>query len=725
MRGGISVVYPVFNEAESLQALYDRTVVALERLLVPFEIVFVDDCSTDASLDVLQGLATIDDRVVVQTHNENQGIFSAWKTGASASRFDVICVLDSDLQNPPEAIPSLWRRLQDGPWDFIQGTRSSIEWDRGWRRLQSRILNALLNVAFADDATDNKSGFLMGPKVEFVSILDSTPRLRYPHTFIRAAARSAGLSVGEVETLFLPRQAGTSFLVGWRSIAASLEVLIDIPRALRAFGRGPGSPVRALLRDLPATEISVEVHGTSGQLRRWFYFATMRLHAWHIRPSVKRIYFDLMRSQYMTREQIDAYQLRRLQRLLLHCYNHVPYYRAAMDESGLRPEDIRELADLRRFPMLSKDDVRANLYFDLFADTHQKRHMHRIATSGSTGVPFVTFADRDQLEVRFATTLRAQHWAGWRFGDRQTRLWHQTLGMSPIQAFKEKLDAILLRRSFVPAFEINEERLHLTMRKIARRKPVLLDGYAESLNYLARYLEHSGGLGYRPKGVMSSAQILPAQVRARIETTLGTTVFDKYGAREFSGIAYSCGRPDTHHVMDESYIVEIVVEGRPAMPGEVGEVLITDLNNFSVPLIRYRIGDLATAVEQAPCPCGRELSQVGEIQGRTQALVYCQDGTVLPGTFFAHFFKDYDSQLEAFQVVQEERGSILLKIVKGRQWSESNWQGLLSHLSSYLGQSALDVEFVDEIPLLKTGKRSPVVSTVNADFQDLGSGVVA
>ena len=83
--------------------------------------------------------------------------------------------------------------------------------------------------------------------------------------------------------------------------------------------------------------------------------------------------------------------------------------------------------------------------------------------------------------------------------------------------------------------------------------------------------------------------------------------------------------------MDESYIVELLVDGRPAEPGEVGEVVITDLNNFSVPLIRYRIGDLATAVDGTPCPCGRDLSRIGRIEGRTQAIVYCGTAPGYPG----------------------------------------------------------------------------------------------
>ena len=188
--------------------------------------------------------------------------------------------------------------------------------------------------------------------------------------------------------------------------------------------------------------------------------------------------------------------------------------------------------------------------------------------------------------------------------------------------------------------------------------------------------------------------------------SLGARVFDKYGSREFSGIAYQCEAGEALHVMDESYVVELLVEGRPARPGEVGEVVVTDLNNFSVPLIRYRIGDLADRGRRSESPvrAARTLSRIGEIQGRTQAIVHCADGTWLPGTFFAHFFKEYDHVVRFFQVVQEERGAFALRVVKGDQFSSAGFDELMTALREYIVDTKVDVEFVDEIPLGANGQ---------------------
>src|SRR6516165_8025523 len=164
--------------------------------------------------------------------------------------------------------------------------------------------------------------------------------------------------------------------------------------------------------------------------------------------------------------------------------------------------------------------------------------MLKITTSGSTGEPFVCYVDKHQLEMRWAATLRSMEWAGYRFGDRQARLWHQTIGMSLGQVIRERIDALLSRRMFIPAYEMSDKNLPQSMEKLRKFRPVLIDGYAESFNFLAHYIKRHSITGVRPKGIISSAQALPEQSRRVIENAFGCCVFDKYGSREFSGIAY-------------------------------------------------------------------------------------------------------------------------------------------------------------------------------------------
>jgi phenylacetate-CoA ligase len=365
--------------------------------------------------------------------------------------------------------------------------------------------------------------------------------------------------------------------------------------------------------------------------------------------------------------------------------------------------------------------VRRHLYFDIMSDNHDKADILKIATSGSTGEPFVCFVDRAQLEFRWAATLRSMEWTGYRFGDRQLRLWHQTVGMSRTQVAREMADALLSRRKFIPAYEMTDESLKEFVRTIEEYQPVLLDGYAESFNFLARYLKDHGRLHLSPKGIISSAQTLPDSSRRAIEEAFGCKVFDKYGSREFSGIAYECEAHRGHHVVGEGYIVEVLKDGRPCPPGEVGEVVITDLNNYCLPFLRYRIGDLAEAIDPAePCPCGRGLPRLGRIEGRVQSILIGSNGTYVPGTFFAHVLKDYDHAIRQFQIVQEERGAIVFKVVRGKRFTDEALEEVLTVLRRYLGADLrIAVEYHENIDMVRTGKRLATVSKLGIDFQEI------
>ncbi|MCO5300452.1 MAG: glycosyltransferase [Candidatus Nanopelagicales bacterium] len=714
----VSVVAPAYNEEASLPTLASRLLRATEKAGIGCELIIVDDGSDDNTWKVIAGLTEEwGDAVRGIQHGDNRGIPASWQTGVEEARGEYVCLIDADLQNPPEQVVTLYRRLLESRADIAQGTRSSIERDRDSRLLFSKGLNLMLNMAFGDGAQDSKSGFLLAPRRVVADIVEHRGRYNHFQTFIRVAARAKGYTFVEVETLFQPRRTGESFLAGRRAWEVSGQALADFPRALREFGRGRREPIDGTVapRNKPVPKAK---HPYDGWRRAWFeaYFATMPAHKWLIRRRARAIYLELKRIERLPANEIRDLQLRKLQRLVQHARVHVPYYREVLRDGDW----ISHLDDITQLPLLDKSTIRERLYFDLFSDTHRKRDMHKIATSGSTGEPFVTYADRYQLEVRFATTLRSMEWTGWRFGDKQARLWHQTLGMSKTQVARERIDAFFMRRLFIPAFEISPETLDDFVAEIREWDPVLVDGYAESLNFLASYLREGRSAGFSPSAVMSSAQVLPEQVKRSIEGGLNTRVFDKYGSREFSGIAYQCEASDDHHVMDESYLVEVLVEGRPAKPGEVGEVVITDLNNYSVPLIRYRVGDLAQAVDQSqPCPCGRGLSRIGRIEGRTQAIVHCADGTWMPGTFFAHFFKDFDYIVRLFQIHQVEKGSFTLRLVRGPQWTEEGETEMLQILSGFIGDTVVTVEHVDEIPLLRTGKRSPVVSDVREDFQGL------
>lgn len=618
--------------------------------------------------------------------------------------------MDGDLQYLPEDVYRLYRELKYSNADVVQGWRSMIGRVKGVRYFISRALDIMLRVLFRMKMFDIKSGFFICERDIFAHILQRRLSYAYFQTLVMVSAHAKGYKIQQIETLFEDRKLGTSFLPVM-PIKAIARSLVDLAKGVVEF-RLMSSGSDILSEYLAAHPLAKPLDSPSVLRRLYFHLFVllMPMHHWLVSFPVWRYYFQLRASQWLRPEEIRELQELKLRRLVLHAYRHVPYYRELFDREHLAPTSIRTLEDLQRLPVLTKEEIRRHLHFDLMSSHHDKSKMLAVTTSGSTGEPLTLYADKAQLEMRWATTLRNCEWTGYRFGDRQVRLWHSTLGLSRLRAVREHLDAWLSRRTFFRAFAMDERNLDRFVRFLRRKQPVLIDGYAEAFNMIANYLHAHSVDGVRPKGIISSAQTLSRESRALIEEAFHTKVFDKYGSREFSGIAHECEAHAGHHVNAESYIVEIVHDGRPVRPGELGEVLVTDLNNLSVPLIRYALGDLAVAAE-SPCPCGRGLPLIGEVQGRTQAIIIGTNGCFLPGTFFAHLLKDYGHIIRQFQVVQETLGKVELKIIRGPRFSDGELEKLMAQIREHLGgDMVIDVQFVEAIPLGRTGKHYHSVS---------------
>jgi len=717
----ISVIAPCFNEEYNVPALVERVLGVLDRGKLSGELVLVDDGSSDGTRRVIEEhMQQHPDRVVGRFHARNAGIAAAWKTGTASARGKYVCVIDADLQYQPEDILRLHRTLIESSVDVVQGWRSAVGREKDTRYHLSRGLNKILNTAFDMNLHDNKSGFVICEREVMQDLLSYEGSYSYWQSFIMVAAHAKGYAYRDIEILFENRKQGTSFL-DKSAYRASVRSFVDIGKALWEYRLHRPVPDVAthFLKRYPVIDRTPKRNAVR-EIEWRTYMANFNRTHWMITRDVEHYYDSLNKTQWLTMSQMRELQDEKLRRLVRHAYRNVPYYRARMQEAGIHPDDIRSQEDLHKLPLLSKQDVRDHIYFDIMSENHDKDHVLKISTSGSTGEPFVCFADRAQLEFRWAATLRSQEWTGYRFGDPCVRLWHQTLGMSKEQVLKERLDALFVRRKFVPVFEMRDDLLARTIREISDWKPTLIDGYAEALNLLAQYIQASGGLSNKPRGVMSSAQTLPEGSRRVIEDAFGCKVYDKYGGREFSGIAYECEAHEGHHVVSEGYIVEILRDGNPAAPGETGEVVITDLNNCCMPFIRYRIGDLAEAVDNdRPCSCGRGMPRIGNIDGRVQSIIQGVDGRYLPGTFFAHYLKEFDFAFKLYQVVQDERDAMTFKVVKGSRYSDDVLEEVLATFRRYLGEEMrIDVEFVQDVEMVRTGKRLASVSRLPVDFQN-------
>lgn len=289
-----------------------------------------------------------------------------------------------------------------------------------------------------------------------------------------------------------------------------------------------------------------------------FYKDSFYLHHWTMTAKSLGYWEEMKESQWLSAEKIKQLQIKKLERLLKYAYENVPYYKKLFDENGTTFKHIQTFKDLQKIPLLNKETVKKSADGPLLSRNIDYSKVLKIRTSGSSGMPLHIYADVKQLDMRYAAVLRCWKWTGWKFGDKSIRLWHQTIGMTEEQAAKEWLDAYLMRREFLPVFEMDDKNLMKYILKIKEYQPKIMDGYAEAFDILANFIRANEIEDVFVPAVISSAQMLSDKMRENISKSMHTEVFDRYGCREFSTIAHECSFHKGYHVNAENLIVELI-----------------------------------------------------------------------------------------------------------------------------------------------------------------------
>lgn len=418
---------------------------------------------------------------------------------------------------------------------------------------------------------------------------------------------------------------------------------------------------------------------------------------------------DYERDQWLAPEQIRALQWQRLQNLLQHCERNVPYYRRRWRELGVTAADIRSLDDYARLPVLGKDEIRE--HFDEFkADGWHDRLLYKV-TGGSTGEPMCFGYTRESNERRSAVMWRGYGWAGARMGRRTLYLWGGAVGAPhPLHQFKDRIYHAAFARRLLNSFHMTDANIGDYADAIDAYRPEVIVGYVGPLVRLAQWLLDNHRQVAQPAAVLGAAEALHDFQRELIERAFGCPAYNTYGCREVMLIASECEHRHGLHVNADHLVVEL---HGAAAPGDSGEVLLTDLSNLGMPLLRYANGDLATASAEA-CPCGRGLPLLAHVDGRKLDAIRTPDGHLLPGEFFPHMLKDVPG-LRRFQLVQRRLDRLDLALVCDERFDDNSMTYIRRELAKVVGnQVVLDCRIVDDIPLTPSGKLRVTVSALEA-----------
>lgn len=414
------------------------------------------------------------------------------------------------------------------------------------------------------------------------------------------------------------------------------------------------------------------------------------------------------RDQWLAPEEVQALQFQRLKRLLGWCYREVPYYKRRWDALGIVPQDIRDMGDFAKLPVLTKADIRDNA--DEIKATSLKATLGYKATGGSTGEPLRFGFTRESNDRRVAVMWRGYGWAGSRMGRRTLFLWGGAVGNpTAMHRLKDRIYNAVFARKLLDSFHMSEANMVGYADAIDDYRPEVIVGYVGPLVRLAEWLLEHGRQVARPVSVIGAAEALHPFQRELIERAFGAPAYNTYGCREFMLIASECEHRQGLHVNADHLVVETLDhEGLPTLTGS-GEVAITDLFNYGMPFIRYVNGDMATHASSS-CSCGRGLPMLASVDGRKLDAIRTPAGHILPGEFFPHMLKDVPG-LARFQLVQRRLDRLDLSIVRGNGFEDASLDYIRREVGKVLGDSAeLHCHFVDDIPLTRSGKLRVTVS---------------
>lgn len=414
----------------------------------------------------------------------------------------------------------------------------------------------------------------------------------------------------------------------------------------------------------------------------------------------------------MDRASLLKSQNHRLRNILLHAYENTGYYKQLFDSYNLDVNSDDFVSRFSELPLLTKKIVKQN-YDELIAKNIPLSEITKASTGGSTGVPMYFLRDKECLYLRRGQELFFDDWMNYKIGKKVGYFVSGSHFDGRISKLKFKIRNSLTDRmvSFDP-HEITEEYMASFLKQYNSFKPEVIKCFPNALTPFVHFIKKNNLKVAPVKTISCTGETLYKQQKEMFEDVFKAEVFEKVGTRESGVFACECKEHQGLHIFTEGVYLELIKQdGSHARDGDMGKVVITDLFNKAMPLIRYEIGDMAVSNGDKLCKCGSSLPLLRSYLGRTRDIIVDDEGNPRPGYLFVEIIKNLNLNAQ-IQVYQPEKEKVLIRIVKKSE-EDISTNELLSQFQEILGKNiSVTVEYVEEIPRDPSGKYSYVKSDV-------------
>lgn len=402
-----------------------------------------------------------------------------------------------------------------------------------------------------------------------------------------------------------------------------------------------------------------------------------------------------------------------LANLLRHCAANVPYYAELIASAGDGYEtDAVEY--LRKLPLLTKEIIRGQFERLQSRDLGQ-RHWVYNTSGGSTGEPVKLIQDREFQDRQMAIQLLSFEWAGRQLGEPALHIWGSVRDiLHGSERWQMRILNGLSNDRYRNAFRMTPDTMRGLLQQLNDERPKLIVAYVQALYELAQFATREQITVVPQEAIVTSAGTLYPAMRATIESVFRCPVFDRYGSREVGDIACECEQHAGLHVFPFGNYVEIVDEAGEVVPdGVEGDIVVTNLNNYAMPLIRYRIGDRGVMARAGGCACGRSGQILQRVSGRSVDVFLKRDGTHVDGVYFFHMLRSRD-WVRQFQIVQADYDRVIFRVAPQGDPRPEELEDIAWETRLVMGEDCrVDFEFVDDIAPSASGKFRFTISEVH------------
>jgi phenylacetate-CoA ligase len=415
------------------------------------------------------------------------------------------------------------------------------------------------------------------------------------------------------------------------------------------------------------------------------------------------------RVQWYSGQKLKEYQFEKLKNLLNHAYNYVNYYDQCFKDAGFDPNRMSSFNDFQIAPFLTKEDIKPHL--QRFIAKGKKQKLSRYATSGSTGEPLIFYTDAQRASANKAAHLWLYDCWDVHIGDKEVIFWgnsNEISGQNVAKRFRDRL----LNSQLLSAFRMGEDSMDRYVEALRRYRPKNLFGYAHSFYLLSRYAKNRN-LDLRDFGIkviFATAEVLHDFQRELIKEVFNAPVANCYGGRDSGLVAFECPYGRMH--VNPFIYTEIIQNGRPTRAGEKGEIVITDLESYGMPFIRYRTGDEGVWDENQDCQCGRKLPIIKQVLGRDKDHIVSPAGELIHPLALEYIFREIEG-IDYFKIIQKQEDEFWVNLAVSERFNRDCEAEIRNQVNKIMGMPVrVNFYYIAKEEIPAEGKYRFVVSEV-------------